>query len=222
MRPGKKQHRVPVPGLVPSTATAVTTAAATAAQPPSNLTTTWSLHNVPKPGRIAHIVSARQQTGRHAPQRGFTYVVVLAMILLLSLGLAAMGPSWARESQRERERELLRIGLLYATAIHQYHQVSPGSVKQYPPTLEALLDDRRMVGTYRHLRRLYPDPLDPASPWGVLRAPDGGIRGVFSRSRGVPLRTVPLDLGLLTLPAARSYGEWTFSPDTTPRPTPTP
>jgi type II secretory pathway pseudopilin PulG len=143
-------------------------------------------------------------------QRGFSYVAVLAMVALMGLGLAAVGPLWAEEARREREDELLRIGRLYAEAIARYQKASPGSAKRYPPTLEVLLMDTRFVGTVRHLRTLYPDPLQPSRPWGLVRDADGGIRGVFSQSDAPPLRTVPVVLGAVTLAPAARYSDWQF------------
>jgi type II secretory pathway pseudopilin PulG len=143
-------------------------------------------------------------------QHGFSYVAVLAMIALMGLGLAAIGPLWAEEVRREREDELLRIGRLYAEAIARYQQASPGSAKRFPPTLEVLLTDTRFVGTVRHLRTLYPDPLEPSRPWGLVRDVDGGIRGVFSQSEAPPLRTVPVIIGAVTLAPAARYSDWQF------------
>jgi type II secretory pathway pseudopilin PulG len=143
-------------------------------------------------------------------QRGFSYVAVLAMVALTGIGLAAIGPLWADEARREREDELLRIGRLYAEALARYQKASPGSAKRFPPTLEVLLMDTRFVGTVRHLRTLYPDPLEPARPWGLLRDADGGIRGVFSQSDAPPLRTVPVVLGAMTLAPAARYSDWQF------------
>lgn len=147
---------------------------------------------------------------RAGKERGFSYVAVLAMVALMGLGLAAIGPLWAEEARREREDELLRVGRLYAEAIARYQKASPGSAKRFPLTLEVLLMDTRFVGTVRHLRTLYPDPLEPARPWGLLRDADGGIRGVFSQSEAPPLRTVPVVLGAVTLAPAARYSDWQF------------
>jgi type II secretory pathway pseudopilin PulG len=136
----------------------------------------------------------------------------MAAVGILGVGLAAIGPLWADAIKREREQELLRVGQLYAQAIASYYKSSPGSQKRYPPSLEALLLDTRFVGTYRHLRRLYADPMQPGQPWGVLRGPDGSVRGVFSQSMDEPLRREVLDLGVTTLPAAHRYSEWQFAP----------
>jgi type II secretory pathway pseudopilin PulG len=150
------------------------------------------------------------QSGERPVQRGFAYVVVLAMVAIMGIGLAAMGPLWAEEGQREREDELLRVGQLYADAIVSYHRASPGAVKFYPGSLEVLLSDTRFVGTKRHLRALYPDPVGSGRPWGLLRGADGGIRGVYSQSDIVPLRRVAIDLGSLSLAPASKYSDWQF------------
>lgn len=142
-------------------------------------------------------------------QGGFSYVVVLALVAVMGIGLAAVGPLWAEESRREREDELLRVGRLYAEAIAGYYKASPGSAKRYPTALEQLVFDARFVGTMRHLRTLYADPTGQ-QPWGLLRAADGGIRGVYSQSEAVPLRRVPVELGALTLAPAARYSEWQF------------
>jgi type II secretory pathway pseudopilin PulG len=132
------------------------------------------------------------------------------MVALMGIGAAAIGPIWAEESRRDQESDLLRVGTLYAEAIGRYYKASPGSVKRFPPTLDALLEDTRFVGTVRHLRALYADPLGPGQSWGLVRAADGGIRGVYSQSEAVPLRKVPIELGSVTLPAAARYSDWQF------------
>lgn len=150
-----------------------------------------------------------RNTGR---QRGFTYVLVMALIALLGACLAAIGPRWSDDALRDREQELLRVGALYAAAIGSYHASSPGSAKRYPPTLEALLLDTRFVGTQRHLRRLVPDPLAPGRPWGLVRAADGGIQGVFSQDERTPFLSNPVDLGAASIPAGKRYADWVFTP----------
>jgi type II secretory pathway pseudopilin PulG len=150
------------------------------------------------------------RAGKRRHQGGFSYVVVLTMVAVMGIGLAAMGPMWAEESRRQREDELLRVGRIYAAAIASYHQASPGSAKRYPPSLDVLLSDTRFVGTKRHLRALYPDPVAVGQPWGLIRAADGGIRGVFSMSEAMPLRRTHIDVGAVTLPPAARYSEWQF------------
>lgn len=151
-----------------------------------------------------------------AAQLGFTYVMVMALIALLGLALAKIGPLWADQAQRDREQELLRIGALYAQAIQDYYEASPGSLRRYPPDLQSLLQDARFVGVRRHLRRLYPDPLMPSRPWGVVRAADGTVRGVFSQDERRPLRQAPWTDDVLQLPIANRYSQWLFTPRRNP------
>lgn len=143
---------------------------------------------------------------------GFSYVWVLGALATLSIGMAALGPAWSEYSKRQREQELLRVGAIYANAISSYYADSPGSLRTYPPSLESLLVDSRYIATRRHIRKLYADPLNPARPWGILTAPDGGVRGVYSQSNEVPFARTEIDLGVAVLPAARSYSEWKFTP----------
>lgn len=152
----------------------------------------------------------------HGGQRGFTFVLVLLALAMSSIGLAVVGPTWSERLRREREQDLLHIGRLYAEALVSYRDASPGSLKQYPLRLEHLLEDPRFVGTRRHLRRLYPDPLGGGRPWGLVHDAQGRVIGVFSQSEDEPLMRRSLDLGTVQLPPARHYADWKFIPKATP------
>lgn len=143
-------------------------------------------------------------------ERGFTFAAVLVLLALSTLGLSMAGPMWSQQVQRERERDLVRIGGLYARAITSYRAASPGSAKHYPVQLDELARDARYVGTMRHLRRLYPDPMLPGQPWAVVRNPDGRIIGVHSNSQAQPLGQGIIDDRGRPLPAVRRYAEWQF------------
>ncbi len=155
------------------------------------------------PGRTSH---------RRRSQSGFTFVALLVVIFVVALGLSAAGPRWREQSQREQERELMRVGVLYARALADFRENSPGSLKTYPRSLDELVLDSRFLGVRRHLRRLYPDPLDPARPWGVVRDIDGYIVAVYSQSPDEPVAAGPVDLDYLVLAPARHYSDWKFSP----------
>lgn len=148
--------------------------------------------------------------------RGFTLVWVLTALALFSLGLAAIGPIWSEQVRRDREDELLRVGRLYADAIASYRASSPGTLKQWPTVLEDLVLDTRFAGTRRHLRRLYADPLQPELAWGLVKAPGGGVMGVYSTSDEKPLRQRDVRAGALRLPQADRYDQWKFTPPTQP------
>lgn len=152
------------------------------------------------------------RTGERTRQAGFTLVWVLMALAVFSVAMAVVGPRWADDVRRDRERELLRVGGLYARAIASFHATSPGSAKGYPPTLKSLLADDRMVGDVRHLRRLYADPIEPSRPWGVVTGSDGTVRGVYSQAETAPMSSEPIDLGNVRLPAAQKYSDWKFVP----------
>ncbi|MFT3819969.1 MAG: type II secretion system protein [Rubrivivax sp.] len=141
---------------------------------------------------------------------GFTLVAVLILLGALTAAATAAGPWWSVEQQREREAELLRIGALYAGALKNYRDASPGSDRRYPASLDELLLDGRFVGTRRHLRRLYADPVRPGQPWGLIRDPQGGIRGVYSASDATPWMRTPVVRPGLRLQAAGRYRDWHF------------
>lgn len=150
------------------------------------------------------------QAGKAASQRGFTLLALLAALALVSLAWSLTGPLWSQAQGREREAELLRVGLLYARALASYRDTLPGSIRSYPMALEELVRDPRIAGVRRHLRALYPDPLDPNRPWGIVRDEFGRIVGVYSQASHPPLRQGVLVLDGLTLPTARRVSDWKF------------
>jgi type II secretory pathway pseudopilin PulG len=149
---------------------------------------------------------------RPARTCGFTYVCVLAMVAAIGIGLAALGSAWGTLAQREREEDLLHVGGEYASAIAAYRDSSPGSVRRSPPDLDALVLDDRFPRTRRHIRRLYPDPLRPSRPWGLVADPAGGIAGVYSQSDQAPLRKAPVVVAGRQFPPARRHSDWKFVP----------
>lgn len=152
--------------------------------------------------------------GSRTTQGGFTYLMVIALVALLGLALSAIGPHWAGEAQREREQELLKVGILYAKAIKSYYDASPGSLKQYPPDLQSLVLDTRFVGVRRHIRRIYPDPLKPDRPWGLVKDDAGRLRGVFSQDERRPIQQAGIMNDWLAIAAASRYSQWVFAPRT--------
>ncbi len=141
---------------------------------------------------------------------GYTFLVVLGLTAVFSIGLAVAGTTWSKGVRRDHERDLLRIGGLYAQALADYRDRSQGSVRRYPANLSDLLKDSRTVGLNRDLRRLYPDPVAPELPWGLILDDQGNIMGVHSQSQEAPLATAPQSAGPLLLPAVARYCDWQF------------
>jgi type II secretory pathway pseudopilin PulG len=153
---------------------------------------------------------------RRVAARGFTLLALLVVMFVIALGLSVAAPTWAEQNRRVRERELLRVGLLYAHALADFRESSPGGLKTLPKSLDEMLLDKRFFGVRRHLRQLYPDPLEPARPWGIVRDLDGDIVAVYSQSSDAPMVRGSLDLGDIVLPPARHYFDWKFAPASQP------
>ena len=120
-----------------------------------------------------------EQPRRSTGQAGFTYLGVLFVIALIGISLIAISEVWATTGRRQKLDELDWVGAQYQQAIGSYYDATPGVVvKTYPRTLDHLLSDPRYVTTRRHLRQIYPNPFSANAEWEVIRAADGGIRGV--------------------------------------------
>ena len=83
--------------------------------------------------------------------------------------------------------------------------------RQYPRTLDDLLKDPRKPGTERYLRKLYFDPLTGKTEWGLVKAPDGGIMGVYSLSDDTPLKTAGFGVYNREFEGAPKYSDWKFA-----------
>lgn len=144
-----------------------------------------------------------------ARQRGFTYLGALFLVVLMGAALAATGQLWSTASVRAKERELLWVGTQYAHALRRYYEYSPG-IKQYPAMLEDLLEDNRTPEPRRFLRRLYVDPFTGKADWGLIRAVDGRIAGVFSASSRQALKTARFPAEWTDFEGKTRYSEWEF------------
>lgn len=144
-------------------------------------------------------------------QEGFSYVIALFLVAALAiLSVRAMENTASRE-QREREAELLIIGQAYYVAIRQYYENSPGIIKAYPKELVNLLEDARATKITRPLRRLYRDPITDSADWGIIRAPDGGVMGIYSRSNRKPFKRAGFSIEMSSFSSANTYQDWKFS-----------
>jgi hypothetical protein len=135
---------------------------------------------------------------------------MLFAIAIAGAVVASGSVVWHHEAQRERERELLRIGNEFRIAIGVYYQRSPGSAPRYPEKLEDLMRDDRHLSLQRYLRRIYRDPMTGTQEWGVVSAPQGGIMGVYSRSEGQPVKTGGFDERDAAFADKVRYSEWRF------------
>ncbi len=138
---------------------------------------------------------------------GFTYLTILFVVAIMGLGLALTGEVWHTVALREKEAELLHVGSHYRKAIERYYLSGP---RQYPRALGDLLKDPRKPGTERYLRRLYADPLTGSDEWGIVKAPDGGVMGVYSRSEAKPIKAAGFKPAQQGFDKAETYADWKF------------
>ena len=142
--------------------------------------------------------------------RGFTYLTVLFIVAILGGGLALVGEMWETAAQREKEAELLFIGHQFRSAILRYYLSGPQ--RQYPRALEDLLKDARVPETRRYLRRVYADPMTGKAEWGLVKAPDGGILGVYSLSEEATFKRANFKRRDAAFADAIKYSDWKFVP----------
>lgn len=143
-------------------------------------------------------------------QGGFGYLGILFVVAIGSIALASVGTLWSLERQRDKEAELLFIGMEFYQAIGLYYERSPGSVKRYPKSLDELLKDNRFLGTQRYLRQIYVDPMTGKREWGYVQAPEGGIMGVYSLSHSQAMRQANFPLVLNIKEGQMAYHDWRF------------
>ncbi|MCZ4303315.1 type II secretion system protein [Zoogloeaceae bacterium G21618-S1] len=143
---------------------------------------------------------------------GYTYLMVLFLVAGIGLLMAGIGQTWQARAQREKEAELLAVGVEMARALRHYHDASPEAAKTWPPDLAVLLEDRRFPEPMRHLRRIYRDPMTGTAEWG-LEQEEGRIVGIHSLSDKRPFRraNLPPELGEQAT-EAKTVREWVFRP----------
>jgi type II secretory pathway pseudopilin PulG len=144
---------------------------------------------------------------RACRSRGFTYLTILFVVAIMGAGLALVGEVWHTSAMREREAELLYVGNQFRKAIERYYLSGP---RLYPRDLFDLLRDPRKLGIERYLRQLYPDPVTGKAEWGLVKAPDGGLMGVYSLSEGKPLKAANFRPRDAAFEGAAKYSDWKF------------
>ena len=143
-------------------------------------------------------------------QRGVTLIFVLVAVTLLGLMAGIAGSSWQTIVQRAKEQELLWRGGQIRKAIGSYYKTAHGGAKSgYPASFEQLLKDPRFLSTKRHLRRHYLDPIT-GDDWELIKAPNGRIKGVRSRSDKEPFKKDNFRIENEKLVGKTKYAEWEF------------
>ncbi|MDB6086369.1 MAG: hypothetical protein JWN43_4250 [Gammaproteobacteria bacterium] len=138
---------------------------------------------------------------------GFTYIGLLIAVVVLGVGLAAVGTVWRTQAQREREQELLAIGREFRAALASYYAAG---AHQYPLAIEDLIDDKRFTEPKHHLRKLYADPMTGSADWTFIRSDMQGISGIASSSNGEPVKKDGFEPDEPNFKDAACYCDWQF------------
>lgn len=155
-------------------------------------------------------IVGKPHSALRTPQSGFTYVALLAAIVIIGISLGAAGKYWQNVMMREKEEELLFRGEQYRLAIERYFTAFPGRF-QFPPNLDELLKDSRSAAGKRHLRQKYTDPITNED-FEVIRDLTKGNRiiGVYSKSDKEPIRTKGFPEQYQSFEGKLMYNEWKF------------
>lgn len=146
---------------------------------------------------------------RTGKARGFAYPALLVGILIFGIGLAKTGEWASLQKRREDERTLRRTGATVVGAIRSYYYSSTSIPRAIPRSLEDLVDDKRFPVTRHHLRDIPFDPIARSKDWGIVRAPDGGVSGIYSKGAGAPLSSFE-EPGKEARQSRAAYADWKF------------
>ncbi|MCX6560313.1 MAG: type II secretion system protein [Candidatus Aminicenantes bacterium] len=113
-------------------------------------------------------------------QAGYTFIILMAMITVLAIGLLAAVPVWKTQIQREAEEELIFRGRQYVEAVRIYQIKNPG---KFPASIDDLIKARC-------LRKPFPDPMTRDGKWDLILQADSASGGnQASSGRGAAART---------------------------------
>lgn len=143
-------------------------------------------------------------------QSGAILLGVLVMLLIVGLTLSEAGSLLSQARKHDQEQELLKVGDKMRIAIGKYYNQSPGTMRQYPQSLDVLLKDERFPVPKRYLREIYNDPMTGRPNWGVLQAPSGGIMGVYSLGSNSTYKRKNFRPIYKSFENKKSYSDWIF------------
>jgi type II secretory pathway pseudopilin PulG len=146
--------------------------------------------------------------------KGFTYIALLAAIIIIGISMGAAGKYWQNVVQREKEEELLFRGDQYRLAIERYYYAIPIPGRmQYPASIDDLLKDGRTHTGKRHLRQKYKDPMTGEDFVEIRDQVTRRISGVHSASDKTPLKQANFPEPYQQEFAGKTkYSDWKFVP----------
>ncbi len=130
-------------------------------------------------------------------------------LVIAAIGMQGAAVMWQQQTQRANEALLLEVGEAYRLAIGRYYESTPQPVKEYPKTLNELVEDQRFPVLKRHLRKLYTDPFFARQGMALVFR-NGRIIGVHSQSLLAPIRSAGYQEFESGFNGAKHYREWQF------------
>jgi type II secretory pathway pseudopilin PulG len=92
-------------------------------------------------------------------EAGFSLVMLVMLVTVLSIGLAAALPRWSEMIRRDKEEELISRGFQYAEAIRVFQR----RFQRYPTSLDELIKVKP-----RCIRQLWKDPMTEDGRWTLI------------------------------------------------------
>ncbi len=143
-------------------------------------------------------------------RHGFTYMALLAAIVIIGISLGAAGKYWQNVSLRDKEEELLFRGNQYRQALESYYKAMPGR-RQYPASIDDLLKDSRSATGKRYLRQKFKDPIT-GEDFVEVRDQTRRIIKFHSSSDKEPLKKDNFADVNKEFVGKTKYSEWEFIP----------
>ncbi len=124
----------------------------------------------------------------------------------MGIVLSTVGVVWSTQIRRDKEAQLLFVGDQVRDAIGRYRGVNG----QYPQELADLIVDNHAPAVRRFLRRIYVDPITDTADWQLITAPEGGIMGIASPSKGKPIKVAGFSGADASFEKSECYCDWRF------------
>jgi type II secretory pathway pseudopilin PulG len=141
---------------------------------------------------------------------GFTYIGLLILLAIISIGATATVQLGAITQRRSAEDELLHIGRTFRAALASYQNSTPGGMPRLPKEMTDLTKDPRQPVLRRHLRHIPVDPITGKAEWGVVRTPDGFVEAIHSLSEARPIKIANFEPDFAAFEGSQKYSEWEF------------
>ncbi len=148
-------------------------------------------------------------SGAFRNSRGFTYIALLAALVIIGISLGAAGKYWQNVMLRDKEEELIFRGDQYRQAIERYY-LAISSKRQYPESIDKLLNDDRAPGGKRCLRQRYKDPFTGEDFVEIRDPTTNRIIGVHSGSDKTPLKQANFSTPYEDFAGKEKYSDWQF------------